>query len=196
MKTMLVVALMLLTLVVLSVKSHAAQFGFLPDHYFRGIDVAHPEVAMGFDIAPKDLSQTTGITSLALITHSDKDGTLIPERLQAYIPPVSWAPLAVGFGGSFKQEVVLDIGTSANVSPAVAKLLMRGVDSSTTGWAAAIKRALEGESKAQIGLGVSLGGSWVKDGVFKSMKQMFPGCGPLEIVGNAARLSVNGGWKF
>jgi len=164
--------------------------------YFRPINFSHPEISAGFAIAPKDLESTTGITDLALITHSSKDGTIIPEALQKYVPPISWAPLTIGFGGSFRQEVVLDIGTSANVSPALASLLLRGVDSSTTGWAAAIKRALEGESRGQVGLGVSLGGSWVKDGTFKSMKQMFPGSGFCEIVGNSARLSVNGGWKF
>lgn len=193
MKTLLAVVALL---VAVAFPVQAKQFGFLPDHYLRPIDFTHPEIAMGFDIAPKDLSETTGITSIAIITHSDKDGTLIPERLQPYFPPVAWAPLAIGFGGSFNQEVVLDIGTSANVSPALAELLMRGTDSGTTGWAAAIKRALEGESKGQIGLGVAFGGSLVKNGTFKSAKQMFPGEGFMDVFGNALRLSVNGGWKF
>src|SRR5438552_3585414 len=80
--------------------------------YFHLIDPAHMQMSAGFLISPKTPSNTAGVTDLAIVTHSSADGTVVPEKWQSVLPPESWVPLQVGFGGSFKGEAIIAPGTS------------------------------------------------------------------------------------
>ncbi len=164
--------------------------------YFRLMDPSHLNVGAGFLISPKDPASTIAITDLTLVTHSVEDGTIIPESWRSVFPPVAWTPLQVGFGGSLRGEAVIAVGTSANVAPSVAALLMRGVDGQSSGAAKAVKAALNGSGPGQVRLGASLACSATRGGVFQSAKQACPGQGLLDIVGNSARASVGFAWKF
>lgn len=164
--------------------------------YFRLIDPAHPQVGAGFLISPKNPLDTTAVSDVALVTHSVADGTIIPESWRGIFPPVAWTPLQVGFGGSLRGDATIAPGTSANIAPAVASLLMRGVDENSSGAARAVKAALTGSGPGQIRLGGALACTLTKGGAFQSAKDACPGQGPLEIIGNAARVSVGYAWKF
>lgn len=164
--------------------------------YFRLIDPSHPHFGAGFLISPKDPTNTAGITDLAIITHSTADGTIIPATWQTIIPPESWVPFQIGFGGSFKGEAVVAPGTSANIAPIIASLTLRGVDQNSAGWARAVKTALMGTSGGGVRLGGSLAGVMVREGHFQSFKAAFPGQGFAEIVSNSARIDVGYAWSF
>lgn len=164
--------------------------------YFRLIDPSHPIIGAGLLIAPKDPLNTVAITDLALITHSTADGTIIPKSWQQILPPESWVPLQIGFGGSLRGDAVIAPGTSANIAPVLAAALLHGVDSNSAGWARAFKSALTGQGPGQLRLGGAMQGSLVKGGVFQSAKEMFPGRGIGEILGNAARIDVGYAWSF
>lgn len=182
-------------------KSLIAALLFLPSlsfasPYFRLLDLSHPQVGAGFLIAPKDPLSSIAVTELALLTHSAADGSIVPASWQSVLPPESWVPLQAGFGGSFNGELTLEAGSSANIAPVVGSLLLRGVDQNSSGWAAAIKSALVGSPDGGIRLGGALAGITVKNGVFQSAKEAFPGQGFLEIVSNAARVDFGYAWKF
>lgn len=164
--------------------------------YFRLIDPAHPQIGAGLLISPKAPLETVAVTDLALITHSTADGTIIPESWRSVLPPESWVPLQVGFGGSFAGEATIAPGTSANLSPVIAAMLLRGVDSNSSGWAKALKTALSGNGQGQIRLGGALAGVVVRQGAFQSAKAAFPGQGALDIIGRAARVNVGYAWRF
>ncbi len=59
--------------------------------YFRVIDAAHPQPVIGALIAPDEFGQTEAASLLPLVTHSPKDGCLLPS-----IVCENWTPLAVG----------------------------------------------------------------------------------------------------
>lgn len=176
--------------------AQAKQLGILPDNYLRPLDPSHLVIGGGFLLSPKALDKTYGVTDLALITHSPADGTLLPGFIQKYMPPVAWVPLHAGFGGSFRNEVIFDLGTSLNVSPAMAALLMKGIGTSSQPWLQAVKKAFECSGDVSIRIGGSLGGHLVKDGVFQSAKEFFPGQGVGEILGNASMLNFGVAWKL
>lgn len=164
--------------------------------YFRLINPSHPQVGAGFLISPKSPLDTTAITDIALVTHSIADGTIIPESWRSVFPPVAWTPLQLGFGGSLKGDAIIAPGTSANIAPAVASILMGRVDGSSSGAAQAIKAALAGSGPGQIRLGGALACTLTKAGVFQAAKDACPGRGPLEIIGNAARVDAGYAWRF
>ena len=174
----------------------AGAMAALATPYFRLMDPSHPVIGAGFLISPKALDKTYGVTDLALITHSVVDGTIIPESMLPYFPPVAWVPLHVGGGGSFKGNVIVDIGTSMNISPTVAALLLYGVDNRSQGWAGAVKRVLEGSGSVSLRIGGSLAGNLVKDGAFQSAKEMFPGAGIGEIISNNSMLNFGMAWRL
>ncbi len=164
--------------------------------YFRPIDPHHLQYGAGFLISPRTPQKTAGVTDIALITHSSTDGSIIPDAWQGYLPPESWTPLQVGVGGSFTGDALIGLGTSANIAPVVAGVLLHGVDASSNGWAAATKTALLGQSSSSIRLGVALAASVIQGGRFQNAKSSLPGEGFAEIVSNAARLDVGWAWKF
>ena len=71
-----------------------------------------------------------------------------------------------------------------------------GQPRAVTSIAQAVKKALEGNGKVSVRLGGSLAGYWVRDGKFQSGKQMFPGEGFGEIMGNAAMLNFGVAWRL
>lgn len=164
--------------------------------YFRPIDPHHMIVGAGFLVAPHDPLNTTAVTDLALITHSTADGTIIPESWQSIIPPESWVPLQVGFGGSFSGAATLSLGASANVAPVLAATLFRAVDKNSNGLAVATKTALAGSPQGGIRLGLALAGQAANEGHFQSLNAMFPGRGIGAIVGNAYRVSFGYAWNL
>lgn len=164
--------------------------------YFRLIDPTHPRFGAGFLVSPKVPTETMAITDLALITHSTEDGTIVPESWQTFIPPESWTPLQLGFGGSFNGTLTIAPGMSANVAPILAALLLHGVSHSSSGAAQAVKTAMEGRDSGGFRLGGALAGVLLRDGQFQSAKAAFPGQGFLDIVGNAARVNVGYSWNF
>lgn len=165
-------------------------------HYFRLLNPHHLVIGAGFLIAPKTPLQTSSVVDLALITHSTQDGTIIPQSWQDWLPPESWVPLQVGFGGSFAGDAVGAIGTSANIAPIVASTLLHGVDKSSSGAAQAVKTALAGSDNGGIRLGGEVAGQICKGGTLQSAKEAFPGRGIGEILGNAARVDFGYAWKF
>lgn len=179
----------ILSLVLLSMSASA-------NPYFRPIDPNHPQVGAGFLISPKDPIKTMAVSDLALITHSTKDGTIIPDSWQGIIPPESWVPLQVGLGGSFSGSATIAPGASANLAPIIAANLLRGVDHSSSGAAQAVKTALVGSGQGYVRLGGALAGDIVNEGHFQSLKAAFPGRGVGEIFGNAARIDFGYSWLF
>jgi hypothetical protein len=80
--------------------------------YFRLIDPKHPQIIAGVWTDPTGKDRPYYGSSIALITHSTKDGSLF-ESVQS-----DWALLTVG-GGYGNGEAFAAIGPSANLAPAV-----------------------------------------------------------------------------
>jgi len=57
--------------------------------YFRPLDPAHPQPVVGALLAPEAMGQSEATTLLPLVTHSPKDGKILPIG-------ENWTPLAVG----------------------------------------------------------------------------------------------------
>lgn len=80
--------------------------------YFRLLDMSHPSPVAGALIDPmQDLKQTEAASLLPLITHSPKDGCLLPS-----IVCEDWTPLAVG-GSMIAGHLTLDVAPLLNVLP-------------------------------------------------------------------------------
>jgi hypothetical protein len=79
--------------------------------YFRPLDFSHPQPVAGALIDPRNLGQTEVASLLPLLTHSPKDGCLMPS-----IVCEDWTPLAVGLSMN-AGKVTLDLAPLANVLP-------------------------------------------------------------------------------
>ena len=79
--------------------------------YFRLIDPSHPAPVLGALVDPTNLGQSSAASLLPLVTHSPKDGCLLPNVMCE-----DWTPLAVG-GSMNAGKVTLDIAPLANVLP-------------------------------------------------------------------------------
>ncbi len=126
--------------------------------YFRPLDISHPQVSAGAIWSTSQLNQSVGVTDLAIITHSPADGSIIPGSWRSVMPPEDWVPLQLGAGGSFTGNAVINAGTSLNVAPQVAALVLRGVSASSSPWLVAVKSAFTGASKT--GLSFAAGPTW------------------------------------
>jgi hypothetical protein len=78
--------------------------------YFRPLDVSHPQPILGALLDPKDLGRTEASSLLPLITHSPKDGCIIPNLCE------EWSPLAVGASIN-AGNITFDIAPLINVLP-------------------------------------------------------------------------------
>jgi hypothetical protein len=188
-------ALLILGLLALA----AAPAGANPYFRFMGMKdgTLHPTVGAGISINPNDLSDSVAVPSdLAIITHSVDDGTIIPDALQKYFPPTAWTPFSIWYGGSLSGKAVGGYGTSLNVSPAISALLLSKVSSASSGWAGALKKALDGSSSTQIRLGYALSGTMLDSGKVLPVKDMFPGQGLPDIIKRGSRLMVGAAWTF
>jgi hypothetical protein len=161
--------------------------------YFR----FRPTAGAGLIFAPQDPSNSGGVTDLALWTHSTKDGSIMPSFLRPYLPPIAWAPLQIGQGGSFNGDYIVTAGGSMDFSPALAHLLMKGVDSRGSGFLPGLKAALESQSQGlQFRLGIVFAGSLVRGGTWQPLNQAFPGSGLPDIAYRAMRFNVGPAWEF
>jgi hypothetical protein len=79
--------------------------------YFRPLDIRHPQPVAGALIDPRNLGQSEVASLLPLLTHSPKDGCLMPS-----IVCEDWTPLAVGASINAGQ-VTFAAGPLANVLP-------------------------------------------------------------------------------
>ena len=86
--------------------------------YFRLVDPQHPHMTTGAYLDPADPGQTEAGVSLALITHSPRDGRLIDSM------PTDWSPLTVG-GSMNHGDLFFSIGPSFNLSEPI-KWVLRG----------------------------------------------------------------------
>ena len=90
--------------------------------YFRFAGAGNWNLSEGVSFSHRDLSKTQNITMLALITHSDKDGSILPQAWVDAGWANDWTPLSVGFGCG--QNTSGKLGSSANISPAARTLVI------------------------------------------------------------------------
>jgi hypothetical protein len=176
--------------------------------YFKVLGFGAPFwKSLGFDISPRSPLNTAGVASIGVVTHSTADGSLCRTLdLGSWCVPESWVPVQITFGGSLTSQAYLGAGSSFNLAPQVGALIFSGVSTQSSGWAQAVKTAFlaEDPSKGQVRLGVDFIGSIVQPYApdaygpqgsrFVSLKEAYPGRGPLRILGNAARLNVGWAW--
>ncbi len=79
--------------------------------YFRPLDIAHPQPVVGALLAPENIGNTEAASLLPLITHSPKDGCLLPS-----IVCEDWTPLAIGASIN-AGNITFDVAPLANVLP-------------------------------------------------------------------------------
>ncbi len=164
--------------------------------YFRLLDPRHIQQSAAMLYDPAGLDNSMGVTDIAIITHSTLDGSIVPERLQGYLPPEDWSPLALGFGGSLRGDAVVSAGASVNIAPQIGAMLLKAVDSNSPQWAQVIKGAFLGSGNGKLRIGWAEMGTAVKAGVFQSAKEAFPGRGALDILHRAGRIEVGWAWTY
>lgn len=170
--------------------------------YFRPMDPAHiQQDAIGL-YAVRDRSFLGGVTDIALLTHSSKDGSIIPERLQEWIAPENWVPLQIGFGGDITKNALMHVGASYNVGGQLAHFIVKATGSSETGVGKGINQVfqdgltLPNGSNIGFALGLGLAASVVKEGHFQSVMAMFPGQGLGPILTGASCYSLGARWTY
>ena len=85
---------------------------YLRPGIYKGDDGSlHYQTIFGGLIDPKDLGNSSGVGLFATVTHSPKDGCILPS-----IVCEDWTPLAVG-GAMNAGKVTLDFGPVFNVLP-------------------------------------------------------------------------------
>lgn len=83
----------------------------LANPYFRFLDPSHPQPVLGALVDPANLGNSEATSLLPLVTHSPKDGCLLPS-----VVCEDWSPLAAG-GSSNAGKYTLDVGPLFNVLP-------------------------------------------------------------------------------
>lgn len=171
--------------------------------YFRLMDPNHVHQSAAVLVDPNGNQPNVAVTDIAIFTHSTEDGSIIPASWQAYVPPENWSPLELGGGGSAKVyaghlsgSAVLHIGSSVNLAPQLGALFLAKVDKTSAPALQAVKNAMLGVGGSGVRLGGGLGGTVVKDGVFQSVKEAFPGQGVVDIVKKSGRLTVGYSWVW
>jgi hypothetical protein len=83
--------------------------------YLRLIGPDNYQVSQGALFSSKNINLTQESTVIGLVTHSTKDGSILPAWLQQYVAPEDWAiGTAVNYGGGNGSAA---IGMVINVSP-------------------------------------------------------------------------------
>ena len=137
---------------VLALTSAPCSAALLPKGYFKLIDLAHPQLSAGALIDPGDLKETLAVTDVAIVTHSNKDGSLIPQSWQSLLPPESWVPLQVGGGGN-AGSYIMNIGSSYNFIPVVKNLALKLIDKAAKPESfAGLRRALAPSTNQEFAL--------------------------------------------
>lgn len=137
--------------------------------YFRLLDLSKPQVSAGAFVDPSDPADTLAGTTLAVVTHSPKDGCLLPR-----LACVDWTPLGIGYaaGGGHHR---LAMGPSANLAPMVKgalynALLRFSADDRYLG----LKSTLS-PSRSPKDLSAAFGPSWVVSPTAKPSLRIFAG---------------------
>lgn len=102
---------MVVALVCFGSTLQAKQFGVLPDGYLRLIDIAHPMPILGALLDPRDLNNSEAMSLLPLVTHSTRDGCLLPS-----VVCEDWAPV-VGGASMNAGKITVVAGSMLNVLP-------------------------------------------------------------------------------
>lgn len=89
--------------------------------YFRLLDLSRPQVSAGAFVDAEDPAMTSVGSVLAVVTHSPKDGCLLPR-----IACVDWTPLGVGYAGGGGHHR-LTLGPSANLAPIIKNMLYQAL---------------------------------------------------------------------
>ncbi len=94
--------------------------------YFIGLYGPHltnVQASLGAVIDGEGDLKSAAFTNVAVVYHeADPNNTLIPESLQAYVPPESWTLLNVGYGGG-----IAGLGSSVNLAATAQGYLSRGL---------------------------------------------------------------------
>lgn len=172
--------------------------------YFRPIDIHHTQTDAINLFKLSDGQYIGSVVDLALVTHSNADGSIIPQKLQDIgFLPEPWVPLQVGFGGNVHQNALIHLGASANVSAFVAGSIIKAcggisgpkakavADFMTTGLDLGAKYGIIGFSA-----GIGIAGNIVTDGHFQSLRAMFPKQGFGENLKNSSAYSLGLAWKL
>lgn len=119
--------------------------------YFRLIDVSRPQVIAGAFYDPANGKGTQAGSAVALITHSPKDGCLLPA-----IVCEDWSPLIIG--GTFTgPNKLFAIGPSFNLAPLVNGGLLALLNKVTNdGYANELKALLSSSSSQNLKLSLSV----------------------------------------
>lgn len=145
--------------------------------YFRPIDLAHPRISAGAYVDPITPGQSAVGSALALVTHSTKDGCLLPT-----IVCEDWTPMAVGFsvnGG----HALFGIGPSFNLAPLVKSALLSAVNAVTAeDTYKGLKSSLGSEPITGPDVTMSFGPAWV--------------ISPTENYKGYFRIFAGGAWRF
>ena len=170
-------------------------------HYFRLLDPHHLVVSLGTLYDLHGVAPLTYITDVALITHSTADGSIIPAAWQRLgIQAEDWVPLQVGAGGSAKVSgghlsgnALVAFGTAGNVCPLVLGWAVNNIGASAPLGFQIAKAAITGDGSTypKVRLGYVFQGQAIKDGVFQSVKEAFPGRGALGILNQAGRFEMS-----
>lgn len=129
--------------------------------YFRLLDPGHPYKVVGAFVDPVAPGQTTAGTALALVTHSTRDGCLLPS-----VVCEDWAPLTAGLSIN-AGRVYLNLGPVANLAP-IAKAGILGILNLATApeRLQGLKGALApGEQPVEISFGPNLNEKIIEHGV-------------------------------
>lgn len=123
--------------------------------YFRILDISKPQISAGAFIDPTDTGNTSYGSMLALATHSNRDGCLLPS-----ISCEDWSPLGVGFATK-SGKTIFALGPSFNLAP-LAKALLFKAFNAVTGPESyqGVKSALSSESLDRQDISLSFGPAW------------------------------------
>lgn len=92
--------------------------------YFRFSDPIHPQMSAGVFIDPAEPGHTSVGKSIALITHSPKDGCLIQSLCE------NWTILGTGLAIN-SGKLLWTIGPSANLSPILKAFALTVIENTT-----------------------------------------------------------------
>lgn len=95
----------------------AKQFGFLPDNYFRPIGPGNFHLSDGISFPlTESISDLRNLTLIALATHNNTDGSLLPDSWVKAGYAEAWTPIACG-AESGAGSTVVRCGPGLNLGP-------------------------------------------------------------------------------
>lgn len=145
--------------------------------YFRLLDLAKPQISAGAFIDPTDPGNSSVGSMLTIVSHSTRDGCLLPS-----ITCEDWVPLSVGFAEK-NGKAIFAIGPSINLAPLAKSLLLRGFNAVTeSGSYPGVKASLWSESLDRQDISVSFGPALA--------------VAPLESWKGYLRMFVGAAWRF